>query len=341
MKLRLFSLLTVVSATAAFLSADVIKTKDGATLTGKISKINAGSVILETGYAGELTIKQSEVVSIQTDAPKAIRLMTGTRIDGTVTTTDAGTINIVGADGAVTTAIPKIEQVWPVGARDPMVGAWSYEATLNIQGTTGNKDSLDTGASFTAILVNPKDTLKFYTAYDRAVTEGQKSADQFKAGVDYSAQITANTQWFARDEGGFDRVMDEKFYNIAAGGYGFDFIKTPVDTLLGRAGVAYRYTDYTSPLNPTVSSMAGDFEIVHDYKGPRFEVSNDLTYIPAFKEFQNYLITQDSFVQVPLKDIVFKFRMGVSNNYTSKPSPGFKRLDTLYYIRLVYDFGAQ
>jgi len=341
MKLRLSSLLAVALATASFLSADVVKTKDGATLTGKISKVNAGAVILETSYAGELTIKQSEVVSIQTDGPKAIRLMTGTRIDGTVTTTDTGTINIAGTDGTFTTAIPKIEQIWPVGARDPLVGAWAYEATLNIQGTTGNKNSLDTGAGFTATLVNPKDTLKLYTAYDRAVTEGQTSSDQFKAGIDYSNQITPTSQWFLRDEAGFDRVMDQKYYDVAAGGYGWDFVKSPTDTLLGRAGLAYRFTDYDSPVNPTVNTLAGDLEIVHDYKGPLFEISNDLTFIPAFDDFSNYLVSQDSFLQVPLKNVKLKFRMGVSNDYTSKPSPGFKRLDTLYYIRLVYDFGAQ
>jgi putative salt-induced outer membrane protein YdiY len=341
MKLQIFSFLAVASATAAFLSADVVKTKDGATLTGKITKVDAGAVTLSTSYAGELTIKQSEVTSLQTDAPKAIRLTSGTRIDGTVTTSDTGSVAIAGSDGNITTDIPKIQQVWPVNARDPLVGAWSYEATLNIQGTSGNKDSLDTGASFTALLVNPKDALKFYAAYDRAVTAGQKSADQFKGGIDYSSQITATTQWFARDEGGYDRVMDERFYNIAAAGYGVDFVKTPVDTFLGRAGVAYRYTAYSSRLNPTISTMAGDLELVHTYNGPRFEISNDLTYVPAFKDFANYYVTQDSFFQVPLKDIVFKFRMGISNNYNSKPSPGFKRLDTLYYLRLVYDFGAR
>lgn len=341
MKLRFQSVLAVALAAASFSAADVIKTKDGTVLIGKVAKISAGTITFETSFAGELSIKQSEVVSLATSDPKAVRLVSGTRIDGTVATDDKGTVSVTGNDGKVVTEVSKINQAWPVNARDPLAGFWAYEATLNIQGAEGNTHALDTGASFSAILTTPKDLLKFYTAYDRAVSNGTISSDQFKAGVDYSNQFTPTSQWFARDEGGFDRVMDERFYNVAAAGYGFDLVRIPTDTLLARVGVAYRYTDYKNALNPTISSMAGDAEIVHTYKGPHFEISNDLTYVPTFNDFNSYFITQDSFVQVPLKDIVLKFRMGVSNDYTSKPSPGFKRLDTLYYLRLVYDFGGQ
>lgn len=341
MKLRLQSVLAVALAAASFSSADVIKTKDGTVLIGKVAKINAGIITFETSFAGELSIKQSEVVSLATSDPKAVRLTTGTRIDGTVATDDNGAVAVTGSDGKVVTDVSKISQAWPVNARDPQAGFWAYEATLNIQGAEGNTHALDTGASFSAILTTPKDLLKFYTAYDRAVSNGTISANQFKAGVDYANQFTPTSQWFVRDEGGFDHVMAESFYDVAAAGYGFDFVKTPVDTLLARAGVGYRYTEYSSPLTPVVSSAVGDLEIVHNYKGPHFEINNDLTYTPTFNDFSNYFITQDSFIQVPLKDVTLKFRAGISNNYNSKPAPGYKRLDTLYYLRLVYDFGGQ
>jgi putative salt-induced outer membrane protein YdiY len=341
MKLRLQSVLAVALAAASFSAADVIKTKDGTVLIGKVAKINAGTITFETSFAGELSIKQSEVVSLATSDPKAVRLVSGTRIDGTVATDDKGTVSVTGNDGKVVTEVSKINQAWPINARDPLAGFWAYEATLNIQGAEGNTHALDTGASFSAILTTPTDLLKFYTAYDRAISNGTISSNQFKAGVDYSNQFTPDSQWFIRDEGGFDHVMDESFYDIAAAGYGFNFVKTPTDTLLGRVGVGYRYTEYGDPMTPVVSSGAGDFEIVHDYKGPHFEISNDLTYTPTFNDFSNYFITQDSFIQVPLKDIVLKFRAGISNNYNSKPTVGFKRLDTLYYLRLVYDFGAK
>lgn len=324
----------------ALASADVVQTKDGARLVGTVTAINAGAVTLSTSYAGDLTIKQSEVTSIQTDKPSSFRLASGTRIDGTVNTNAQGQVQVTGTDGTVTTTVSNVAMAWPLGHRDPIVGAWSYEATADVAGTSGNKESLATGASFTATLVNPKDTLKFYTAYNRAETEGVKSADQFKAGVDYSQLFAPDQQWFVRNEAGFDRIMDIRYYDVAAGGYGFDLVKTPQDTLLARIGLAYRYTDYKNPLSPTVSTAAGDAEINHVFNGPWFEVHNNLTFVPDFSDFADYLVTQDSFAQVPLKNTLLKFRVGVSNNYNSRPGQGIKKLDTLYYLRLVYDFGA-
>jgi len=43
-----------------------------------------------------------------------------------------------------------------------------------------------------ATLKGAADTLQFFTAYDRQVTDDEKSADQFKAGVDYRVNFKGN-----------------------------------------------------------------------------------------------------------------------------------------------------
>src|ERR1043166_8250855 len=80
------------------LAADTVDVKNGARIIGKISKIDAGSVVVSTDYAGVITIKQSEVSGIATDAPVAIRLASGTRFDGRVTAGSGGAIQIAGSD---------------------------------------------------------------------------------------------------------------------------------------------------------------------------------------------------------------------------------------------------
>ena len=73
-------------ASAAFLTtqalADVVETKNGARIVGKVTKIDDGKVYVSTDYAGDLTIKQSEVTGIVTDAPVVVRLATGTTLQG-------------------------------------------------------------------------------------------------------------------------------------------------------------------------------------------------------------------------------------------------------------------
>ena len=341
-------LLTLLAASAALflgsarLRADVIETKDGARLVGKVTKIDAGNVYLTTAYAGDIVVKQQAVSSLVTDTPVAVRLISGTRLDGRVAGSPEGGVQIAGPDGTLTTSVDKIAASWPVGGLDPAVAAlqhhWTYEATVDVSGTSGNSSQLGTGASFNAKLSTLQDILQFAAAYNRQTANGLKSADQFKAGVDYASHFTDRSTWFVRDVAGFDRIMDIKFFDTAAAGYGYDFIKNSADTLTGRAGLAYRYDGYNNPRTPAVNSAAADFEIAHDLKLANWELNNALTIVPSFQDSRNVIVTQDSFWQIPLASPVWKLRMGVSNDYNGEPGRGIKRLDTTYYTRLILDW---
>jgi hypothetical protein len=334
--------LALLIAGTARLCADAVETKEGARITGKIVAINAGAVVIDTSYAGKITVKQSEVTAITTDAPVAVRLASGTRIDGTVATTD-GTVKITGGDGSITTTVDKVAASWAAGGEDPAVAAlrrkWTYEAGLDIAGVSGNKSSLQTAGNFKAVLTDPVDTLQFYAAYDRVVSSGDVSADQFKAGVDYANNFSGTSSWFVRDEGGFDRVMNESFYDIAAAGYGNDFIKEPDQVLTGRVGLSYREVTYKVESTPNVNSAGLDVELNYSVKFKDSQFTNKIAWVPAFNDFKIYYLTQDAEYQIPLSNPSWKLGLGVANNYNSEPGVGIKRLDTTYYTRLVLDWG--
>src|SRR3954469_25774013 len=75
------AVVALVAITSA-LFADTVEIKNGARVIGKIGRIDAGTVEIDTTFAGTIKIKQSEVTSITTDAPVAVRLASGTRFDG-------------------------------------------------------------------------------------------------------------------------------------------------------------------------------------------------------------------------------------------------------------------
>jgi Protein of unknown function, DUF481 len=327
---------------AARLSADVVQTSDGSRIVGKITKIDGGAVSITTAYAGDITIKQDQITSMSTDAAVAVRLASGTRFDGVVSANGKGGIEIAGADGTITTTVAKVAASWQAGGKDPSVAAlerhWKYEAAVDVNGTSGNKSQLGTSMSFAAKLTTPADSLGFSTSYNRQVTEGAKSADQFKAGVDYTSNMSANSTWFVRDEGGFDRVAGVRFFDTAAAGLGYDLFKTAHEELTGRGGLAYRYDGYINPLTPAVNSAAVDFELAHHLKYATWEIVNNVTVVPTMSDFSNVTVTHESYYQVPLANPSWKLRMGVSNTYQSKPPAGIKGLDTSYFTRLVLDW---
>jgi len=324
---------------AAHLHGDTVDVKNGARIIGKITKIDAGSVVVSTDYAGTITIKQSEVASISTDAPIAVRLASGTRFDGKVTSGGSGQIQIAGSDGTITTTMDKVTASWAAGKTDPAVERrWEYEAAVDVTGKTGNSEQMGSTAQLRATLKTTQDMLQFYSTYNRQVTEGVKAADQLKLGVDYQNNFAGRYSWYARDEGGFDRVKDIELYNIAAAGLGFDVIRKPEQILTGRLGLSFRYEGYRSPLTEDVKSAGLDIGFNSDSTSRDSKLVSRLAYVPAFDDFANYRVTHETYYQIPLTHPAWKLRLGVSNDYNSKPPVGVEKLDTSYFTRLVLNW---
>lgn len=339
---RKFKGLAALGAAAAITSlafGDVVETKNGARLVGKVVKIDGTAILLNTEYAGEIKVKQADVVSVTTDTPHFVRLSSGTVLQGTLSSSGSGGLAIAGPDGTLNTSVDKVAATWGPGEKDPAIASlersWAYEAAVDLTGKTGNKEQLGTSFSARATMKTAQDTLQFYTAYDRQVTDGQKSADQFKAGVDYQNNFAGRKSWYVRDEGGFDRVKDIDLYNIAAFGLGYDFIKEPKHTLTGRAGLSFRYEGYGNPATEDVKAAGLDFGVNHRYDSDTWSMVNRISYVPLFEDFGNYRVLHESYFEIPMQDPAWKLRLGLSNDYNSTPSPGVEKLDTTYFARFV------
>jgi hypothetical protein len=328
--------LALLGATAL---ADTIETRDGARIVGAISRIEEGVVDVATSYAGKIQIKQSEVTAIATDGPVAVRLASGTRFDGRITAGTNGAIQIAGADGTISTTVNKLAASWTAGAVDPAVDRhWSYEASVDIAGKTGNSEQLGTAAEVRAVLKTTQDTLQFYSSYNRQMADGVKAAEQLKLGIDYQNNFAGRYSWYARDEGGFDRVKDIDLYNIAAAGLGYDFVKQPKRTATGRLGVSFRYEGYKTPGTPSVKSAGLDIGLNNDLEFDHSRLVTRLAYVPAFADFANFRFTHESYYQIPLAAPAWKLRLGVSNDYNSRPPAKLQKLDTAYFTRLVLNW---
>lgn len=346
--MELSRLLTLIRAASISLivavvgRADVVETKNGARLVGKVLKVDEAIVLLSTDYAGELKVKQTDVTSITTDSPQNVRLASGTVLQGTLSRGGDGALVITGPDGSLNTRVEKVAATWAPGAVDPAIAAltrtWTYEAAVDVSGKTGNKEQLATSFSARAILKTPQDTLQFYSAYDRQVSDGTKSADQFEAGVDYQNNFSGKKSWYARDEGGFDRIKDINLYNLAGVGLGYDFIKEPKHTLTVRTGLSYRYEGYKNPRTEDVNAAGLDFGLNHRFDGENWSLINRITYVPLIEDFGNYRITHESFFEIPMANPAWKLRVGVSNDYNSVPGDDIQKLDTTYFTRLVLNW---
>jgi putative salt-induced outer membrane protein YdiY len=287
-----------------------------------------------TDYAGDLVIDQSAVSGMQTDEPVVVRLASGTTLAGTVDT-EGDSLKINGENGQLTTSIEKVAASWAEGDEDPQVIAmkeelaskerkWAYEAAIDINGKSGNKSHLGTALHARATLQTSHDKLQIYTNYNRQKSDGVKSADQFKAGIDYSNNFSGKKSWYVRNESGYDRVKDIELYNVAAAGMGYDFIKEDKRTLTGRAGISFRYEGYTNPTRADTKSAGLDFGLNHEWEMETSKLVNRFSFVPAFEDFGNYTVTHESYYELPLSN--------------SQPGVGVEELDTSYFTRLVLNW---
>ncbi len=348
--LRALLALVCAAVFAGTLAADVVVTKNGARIVGKVTKIDGGNVLVTTEYAGDLTIKQSEVTAITTDTPIFVRLASGTVLQGTVAANAEGEgIKIAGTDGDFTTKVEKVSASWDARSEDPQITAlkkaavdkerkWAYQANVDLTGNTGNTNSTGLAGGFTATLASPQDTLKFYVSTNYASSEDAagvktKTADEIKGGADYASFFSEKTGWFVRQELERDNVEDIDLRSTTDAGFTFRMIKTETHQLTSRLGLGYRFESYGSGAENKGAVLSTGLNNTVKF-GDRLSLVTDLQFLPSISDFSDYRVVHDSALEIPLIGDFWKLRMGVNNQYNSVPQPGREELDTTYYTRL-------
>ena len=322
--------------------ADRVRTVDGAELTGTITLIDAGVIHLETSYAGTLKIKQDQVASFESDEPRVVRLASGTVMAGPISSDGEGKIRIRSEDGVLETNTAKVTTAWSPGSEDPEVirnrREWRYQAGLDITGREGNTQRFAIGTNLRAELKGPNDTLAFYSVYEQAEEDGNKTEDRIMGGGSYESFFSQVLGWYVRTELESDRIANISLRSTSAGGLSYRFIKKDNQSLIGRSGLGYRFTSFTDAKDDE-SSATLDFGLAHTYRlNDMFSMNNDLTYVPAIDDFGNYRVVHDSGFEVPVgTGENWKLRLGVRNEYQSETSAE-EKLDTSYYTRMIYSW---
>lgn len=323
-------------------SADVVETTNGSTIRGKVVSSDDGTIKIETEFAGVVSIKQDQVKSITTDAPINVALKDGTTTKGALDTSGS-TLRVNTPTGVLSTQTGAVTAVWLDGDKSPADKAldalrrkWDYRVALDINGKQGNTERMFIGTDFMAVLKSSDDRLAFYGRYARAEEEDATTQDEALGGVDYSNFFTDRMSWYVRTELGFDRTKQMDLRSQSAAGLGYHFKKTKVWSLEGRAGLNYRFEDYSEPLED-FDSAGIDLGLINRYDFSWGRMTNTLTMTPSFDDFSNYVILHESAVEMPIGVTKYwKLRFGIRNDYTSEPpNPALENHDWSYFTQFV------
>jgi len=326
--------------------ADEVVTKNGSTVRGKIVGIEGDKLSIETDFAGTLEIAKDQIATFSTEGPINVSFDSGNTYLGKVSGSANGDLSISTSDGNLSTNVSGVAESWQPGVTSPaevrqqaemdkLKRKWSYEAAFDLTGKNGNSEAFGVGTQFRAKLEGPDDTLQFYAKANFEETDDVKSSDDARAGVDYANNITDHLSWYVRSEFGRDAIAATDLFVNTAAGLGWTPTKTEQRTLTIRGGLSYRFESYDIGLDD-LSSAGIDLGLFHEEKLPWGKLVNRVTYTPAFDDFGNFRVIQDSALELPTTTEAWKLRIGVANDYNSEPVPGIDELDTTYYTRLVF-----
>jgi hypothetical protein len=273
--------------------------------------------------------------------------------------TDSG-IKVVAPDGQMSAATAHVAAVWRQGADSPETKKikaeseaknrhWAYEASVAIAGRQSTTNKFAAALGFKATLASAQDKLIFSLATENASDDGVTTADRTFGGVDYSSFYSAKNGWYARTSLEKDGTKNLDLRSSSAFGLSRRLIKNERQDLELRVGVSYIYDSYAAiytnaPVPVLVqpatnfSSAGLDIGFLHTYLFPNSKLTNTITYTPAFKAFNNYRVHHESAWELPIGSSQWKLKLGVANDYNSKPPALTERLDTTYFTNLILNW---
>jgi len=341
-------------AAAGTLLADQIRLQDGGLFNGKIQSISESHINIETDFAGTLTVDRSKIDGFSVDNPLFVRLEDGSVHSGPVSSPEAGTVVIAGPEDSLQKPLASIRQGWLEPEDDPKAIAarqaekqieqkaarkWKYQTLANFSAKSGNSDERQFGAGVTVRLVGDQDELRLNGKYNSRESNGQKSSDRRKGGARYTSYFSDPWGWYVRQEFEEDRFKNLKLRSISALGFSYRQKHEKQEKMELSLGITYRHESYMDQTEES-SNIGLDLGLNHFFGGEgRFTLHNQLSIVPSVEDRANYLISHESYMDVPFADSKrWKIRFGIENDYNSQPTGNRVALDSRYYSSFVADW---
>ncbi len=343
--------LMVTALTASCAWADTVTTDDGSRFVGTIETVHASKLTILTEFAGLVEIDMSRVTGIATDSPVSVTVNSGDTLVGVISMQgDSGGSVVQSALGEIPIQSADITHVWPAGTENPEIRAARQEVQAQLEaakpdwqikieaGATreeGNTDTLKGHGRLDVTRKTNDDLLHFYLAGQYAEEDDARTTNEYFGGMRYENMLTERWYWYTRTELEYDEFENIDLRATAAAGAGYYWIKQDEHELKTSAGAGYRHEAYGD--GRVEDDLIVDLGL--DYRldlTPWLQFTHSSTYSPAVEDLDDYRLKFDTALLVPFKDDRLAWKLGMTNEYNSRPQAGYERLDNTYYTSLVF-----
>jgi hypothetical protein len=322
----LFGMLAVAAAD------DEVKLKNGDQLSGKITGLAGGKLTIVTPHSGPVKVDWAQIVSIKTDAPIRLKLVTGEWLEGKVSPGAEGKVKVESAGTAAPVEVeyPKVSSI-----NEPPI-AWHGKLTAAAKETDGNthtRSFLITGEATreTELDLMTVRAVFRYGQIGSTLTE----RDSYGLGK-YQYKFTPALYGYLSEELMADAFKDLSFESITSVGAGVVILKQSWIDLSTEAGLAYFSISHNvSPDDSHLGARAAAFLRLSLPLG--FEFKDTFIIYPDFKNSQHFQMRNEATLGTALGS-GWDLLGGVITEYDRTPPPGVVREDDTFFIGLGYTF---
>ena len=324
----------------ALAAENEITLKNGDRVSGKIVSQNEEIVVIETVYAGKITIDATHVEKMTASDPKSAN-------PGSIKDSKAIKAAPVPANTAAVKQEPPSPDTVDRGPRlfggrfMGIADGWEGNANIGFSYTTGNSRTSTLTTSIRAGKTGGRDKL---TVYARSLWYSNRNAvvattqNAVWGGARYDRNLSDRTFGFGSFDFERDRPRNLYFRSVIGGGIGHHIArndKTEIDVLIGGA---WNRTWQVGPNTDTPEVLAGN-TFKHQFNG-RVKFQQTFTFFQNATDRNEFRFLFDSSVSADItRRVGLQFTIG--NRFNNDPSGAAKRNDFLFTTGLRWNFGKK
>jgi len=317
--------------------ADDIYLKNGNLLSGKLLSVGNGQLILETDFAGKLTIDWNHVERIKVEEPMTVVLKDGSTLKGTMSpTAPAGQMAL----STSSISEPTVIQLASINAINPPEEPpvkLSGRVNFGFNKATGNTETASIHGDGKLVARSVKHRFTVGAEYNWAEEDSKKSEDNAMGQMKHDYFLTKKTFWYLNGMLETDKFKDINLRTTAGTGLGYQIFESELMNLHVEGGPSYVNTDYDKGSDE--DHWAGRWAVAFD----RFFFDKLFQYYFSNEGFISLSDTSDILMytktgtRFPIRSGFF-LNLGWEWDWDHKPAEDTKESDYRYIVSLGYGF---